>query len=118
MTTKFNADFCAQQIQSINGKLDKLNEEILPLRKKVLWRGSKEEKESMRPYLDSLEAELKKLKAKAEYWQKLLATTAISKRTHVSYKDATAVIHSRKMLNKIAVRSNSIMNIGINAPAR
>jgi hypothetical protein len=51
------------------------------------------------------EAELKKLEAKAVYWEKLLAATAtaISKSRKVSFKDATAVIHSRKMLNKIAV---------------
>ena len=39
----------------------------------------------------------------AAFWKKMLAATVISKRTHLVYKDATAVIHSRKILNKIAV---------------
>jgi hypothetical protein len=110
MTTKFNADFCAQQIQSINGKLDKLNEEIVPLRRKVLWGGTKEEKESIPPYLDSLEAELKKLEVEKAYWQKLLASTAISRSRKAAYKYYTAVIHSRKMLNKIAAYTQSVFN--------
>jgi hypothetical protein len=57
MPTKFNADACYAQIQSINEQIKKLNEEILALRRKVLWGGTKEEKESIPPYLDYLEAE-------------------------------------------------------------
>ena len=80
-----------------------MKKEILPLRKQVLWGGTKEEKEAIRPYLESLEAELKKLEEKAAFWEKMLASASISRSRKTTYKDATSVIHSRKMLNKVAV---------------
>ncbi|KAI3644959.1 hypothetical protein MP228_011123 [Amoeboaphelidium protococcarum] len=110
MTAKFNANACYSQIQSINEQIKKLNEEILPLRRKVLWGGTKEEKESISPYLNSLEGDLKELKAQGVYWEKLFAAISISRSRKAAYKYYTAVIHSRKMLNKIAVYTQSVFN--------
>jgi hypothetical protein len=110
MTTKFNAGYCSRKLDAVDDQIKKLNEEILPLRKKVLWGGTKEEKESMRPYLDSLEVGLKELKAENAYWKKLLAATAISRSRKAAYKYYTAVIHSRKMLNKIAGYTQEVYN--------
>jgi hypothetical protein len=53
MTAKFNADFCAQQIQFINEELAVLWQEIVPGRKTALWTGTEEEREAISPYWGS-----------------------------------------------------------------
>ena len=53
---------------------------------------------------------MKDLKAKGIYWEKLLAATVISRSRKAAYKYYTAVIHSRRMLNKIAVYTQEVFN--------